>query len=118
MSKKLSSSFTKLKAMKNAPTKFSASTTPGSRILPSKTDDASIELRIDAGHFDKTTKLLNVVLQVNSQAKSPALVEFRKKEGTHAKLATETFDTSATDKVAEANRILDSLERKAKEKLG
>jgi hypothetical protein len=29
--------------------------------------------RIDAGHYDAVTKKFNVVLQVNAQAKNPAL---------------------------------------------
>ncbi|KAL8850895.1 MAG: hypothetical protein Q9221_004208 [Calogaya cf. arnoldii] len=118
MSKTISSSITKIRSIPNGPTKFSASAKPGSRLLPSRTMDASVEVRIDAGHFDENTKRLNVVLQVKSQAKSPALVDFKKKEGTHAKLATESFDTTAKDKDAEADRVYDSMESQAKEKLG
>lgn len=41
-----------------------------SREVPPKSKDASIQLRIDAGHFDSTTGRLKVAIQVNSQARS------------------------------------------------
>jgi hypothetical protein len=75
MSKVLGTFVQKAKAIKNAPAKFSAAAIEGSRILPSKTKDAEFQLRVDASHYDESTKHLNVVLQVNSQAKSPALKE-------------------------------------------
>ena len=109
--------FTKLKGIKNAASKFSASAAEGNRIVPSKTKDAEYQVRIDAGHFDPSTKRLNVVLQVNSQAKSPGLVDWVKKNSTHTKLATATFNTDANDKNAELSRVLDLLKSKAKESL-
>ena len=56
-----------------------------------------------------------MVLQVNSQAKSPGLQDWTKKNSTHGKLATESFDTNAKDKAAETKRVLESLEKQAKE---
>ena len=117
MSKAIDTAFAKLKTMNNAASKFSASAAEGNRILPSKTKDAEYQIRIDAGRFDPATKRLNVVLQVNSQAKSPGLVDWVKKNSTHAKLATATFDTSAGDKNAELSRVMDALKRNAKESL-
>jgi hypothetical protein len=55
------------------------------------------------------TKKLNVVLQVNSQAKSPVLRDWARKHSTHEKLGTESFDTAAADKNAEFVRVVDSL---------
>jgi hypothetical protein len=75
MSKVLGAFVKKAQAIKNAPAKFSAGAAQGTRILPSKTKDAEFQLRLDAGHYDESTKHLSVVLQVNSQAKSPALKE-------------------------------------------
>ncbi|KAL8757397.1 MAG: hypothetical protein Q9184_004220 [Pyrenodesmia sp. 2 TL-2023] len=114
MSKAISAAFTKLKNINNLATKFSASAVEGHRIVPSRTKDADFEVRIDAGRYDPTTKALNVVLQVNSQAKSPALKEWARKNSTHAKLATATFKTDAEDKEAEALRMLEELEEQAK----
>jgi hypothetical protein len=109
MSKVLAAFAQKAGAIKNASTKFTATTVEGHRIIPSKTKDADFQLRIDAGHYDATTKRLNVVLQVNSEAKSPALKEFIKKNSTHGKLATASFDTEATDKNAEYSRLIEEL---------
>lgn len=117
MSKAIDSAITKFKISKNAASKFTASAAPGNRIVPSKTKDAEFQVRIDAGHFDPSTKRLNVVLQVNSQAKSPALVDWLKKNSTHAKLATATFKTDANDSNAELSRMLDALRSQAKENL-
>jgi hypothetical protein len=75
-------------------------------------NDADYELRIDAGDLVKTKR--NVVLQVNTQAKSTALKDWLKKQGTHTKLATASFDTAAADPEAEARRVLDELEKEAK----
>lgn len=117
MSKAIEAAFTKLKGIKNAASKFSISAVEGHRLIPSQTKDAEYQVRIDAGHFDPSTKNLNVVLQVNSQAKSPGLVDWVKKNSTHGKLATTTFNTDASDKTAELNRVLDELKSKAKENL-
>lgn len=117
MSKAISAAFTKLKGINNLASKFSASAVEGNRIVPSRTKDADFGVRIDAGHYDASTKTLNVVLQVNSQAKSPALKEWARKNTTHAKLATSTFKTDAEDKEAEALRMLKDLEEKAKENI-
>ena len=117
MSKAIDAAFAKLKNVKNAASKFSASAAEGNRILPSRTKDAEYQIRIDAGRFDPVTKRLNVVLQVNSQAKSPGLVDWAKKNSTHGKLAAATFDTSADDKNAELSRVMESLQKSAKENL-
>ena len=117
MSKAIEASLTKLKGIKNAASKFSASAAEGSRIIPSRTKDAEIQLRIDAGHLDPQTNRLNVALQVNSQAKSPALVDWVRKNSTHSNLATATFDTKAQDKNAELNRMMEELRQEAKEKV-
>lgn len=114
MSKAITAAISKLKNINNLASKFSASAVEGQRIVPSRTKDADFEVRIDAGRYDKTTKALNVVLQVNSQAKSPALRDWARKNTTHAKLATATFKTDAEDKEAEALRMLEELEEEAK----
>ena len=93
--------------------------TPGSRILPvDKRDDARAELRIDAG--EKIGDKKNLVLQVNSQAQSPALKEFVAKNGrgTHAKLAVASDDTKAADQTAELERVVADMNEQAKAKLG
>lgn len=114
MSKALQEFFSKVKNNFDVATKLKASHTSGGRILPSRTqkNDADYELRIDAGDLVKTKR--NVVLQVNTQAKSTALKDWLKKQGTHAKLATASFDTAAADPEAEARRVLDELEKEAK----
>ena len=113
MSKALQEFFSKVKNNFDVATKFKASHTSGSRILPSRTqkNDADYELRIDA---ELTVNKRNIVLQVNTQAKSTALKDWLKKRGTHAKLATVSFDTAAADPEAEAQRALDELEKEAK----
>ena len=114
MSKAIDAAITKFQAVKNAASKFSAGAHEGSRIMPSPTKDEEFQLRIDAGRLDPKTQGLNVALQVNSQAKSPGLVDWVKKNSTHAKLATATFDTKAEDKNAEMNRVMEELKEKAK----
>lgn len=118
MSKVLGSFVQKAQAIKNAPSKFSNAAAEGSRLIPSRTKDADFQLRIDAGRYDADTKRLNVVLQVNSQAKSPALKDWVKKNSTHGKLATASFDTAAEDKQAEYLRMLHELEEQGKKNLG
>ena len=76
---------------------------------------APYQLRIDAGELVENRRTL--VLQVNSQAKSTALKNWVQKMGTHAKLATAYFDTTAADPDAEAQRALNELEEQAKENL-
>lgn len=117
MSKALSENLNKIKAIKNAASKFSASASEGSRLLPSKNKDDAFQVRIDAGRYDQATKKLNVVLQVNSQASSPGLKDFIKKNSTHGKLATAQFDTAAPDKAAEMQRVIAELEAKGKQNL-
>ena len=117
MSKVLGTFVQKAQAIKNAPSKFTAAATEGNRILPSRTKDAEFQLRLDAGHYDESTKHLNVVLQVNSQAKSPALKEWVSKNSTHGKLATASFDTAAQDPEAEYIRVLKELEEAAQHNL-
>ncbi|KAJ9624422.1 hypothetical protein H2203_005189 [Taxawa tesnikishii (nom. ined.)] len=117
MSKAIRDSLAKIKATKSAPSKFTPAAREGSRIFPSKDKDAEYQVRIDAGKYDDKTKKLNVVLQVNSQAKSPGLKDFVKRNTTHGKLATAQFDTEAADKQKEMERVLAELEQGAKEKL-
>lgn len=100
---------TKLLGTKNAASKFVASAVEGSRLIPSKTKDAEVQVRIDAGHYDPVTKKLNVVLQLNSQATTPVFKEYIKKHGTHAKLATAQFDTATEDPDKEFSKVVDEL---------
>lgn len=118
MSKAIGTFVQKAKSLSGAASKFTAAAADGNRILPSKSKDAEFQCRIDAGRYDSSTQKLNVVLQINSQAKSPALKDWARKKSTHDKLATEVFDTNAKDKDAELDRVLASLEAQAKSKLG
>lgn len=116
MSKALEKAISQLKAISNGPSKFSAGAKQGDRIIPSKTKDASIPVRIDAGKYDDETKRLSVNMQVNTQAKT-GLADWRKKNTSHAKLATEEFDTATADPDMEYQRVLKSLMEKGKEEL-
>jgi hypothetical protein len=118
MSKAIGTFIQKTKSLSGAASKFTPSVSDGNRILPSKSKDAEFQCRIDAGRYDPSTQKLNVVLQINSQAKSPALKDWARKKSTHDKLATEVFDTNAEDKNVELDRVLASLEAQAKSKLG
>lgn len=118
MSKALDSFFQKAQAIKNAGAKFTSHATEGVRIVPSPPKDADFQLRIDAGRYNSETKRLNVVLQVNKEAKSPGLKDWQQKHTTHAKLATSSFDTTATDKKAEYERVLRELTKAAKDRIG
>ncbi|OOF98352.1 hypothetical protein ASPCADRAFT_128508 [Aspergillus carbonarius ITEM 5010] len=118
MSKAIGSFVEKAKDIKNGPSKFTSTAVEGSRFIPSRTKDAEFQFRIDAGHYDENTKRLNVALQVNSQAKSPVLKDWIKKHSTHENVATASYDTSATDKKAEYNRVLLELADKGRENLG
>ncbi|KMP09295.1 hypothetical protein CIHG_08759 [Coccidioides immitis H538.4] len=117
MSKALDAAKTQLRNIKNAPGKFTEHVVEGTRIIPSMTKDHQIPVRVDAAKYDAMTKLLNVVLQVNSKPQSPGLQEWIKKHSTHAKLATAKFDTAAEDKNAEYHRVLDELIAQGKENL-
>lgn len=94
--------------------------TPGKRIAPPQAgdNDAKYGLRLDAGetHDGKKT----IYLQVNTQAKSDALKNFKKKNGTHANLATGTIDVNTPEedqkKVAEV--FWKGVSSEAKSKLG
>lgn len=118
MSKALTNFAQLAQNVKNAPSKFTGAATEGSRLLPSVTKDAQFQLRIDAGHYNAETKRLNVNLQVNAQANSPALKEWVKKNTTHEKLATASFDTNAENKHAEYVRVVNELVQIGKQKLG
>ena len=118
MAKAITAFVQKTLALTNASSKFTAAAVEGSRILPTKKKDAEFQCRIDAGHYDSATKKLNVILQVNTQAKSQGLKDWVKKNSTHAKLGTETFDTAAEDQNAELVRVLGSLEAQGKAKVG
>ena len=117
MSKALDSFFQKAQAVKNASGKFTASAAEGNRIIPSPPKDADFQLRIDAGRYNPATKKLNVILQVNREAKSPGLQDWARKHTTHDKLATASFDTSARDKQAEFDRVLAALKDEAKQNI-
>jgi len=90
----------------------------GNRIIPSRTKNADFQLCINTGHYDEETKRLNIILQVNLQAKSPALKDYIKKSTTYEKFAAISFDTSADDKQAEYERVLAELEKEGKKNLG
>ncbi|KKY21676.1 hypothetical protein UCRPC4_g03442 [Phaeomoniella chlamydospora] len=92
--------------------------TPGNRIAPPRTEDARLELRIDAGEVINGKK--RVYLQVNSQAKTKALKEFIKKYGTHANLAVGEIDedTPEAERGDEFQRLFSSLHEQACSKLG
>ncbi|GBF62306.1 hypothetical protein TMEN_4844 [Trichophyton mentagrophytes] len=120
MSKVVVGFFTKIKKNFNIAKRFKATFTPGSRILPSKTakNDEDYQLRLDAGELIDN-RWLNIVLQVNSQAKSPGLRTWLKKngKGTHGQLAISRFDTLAEDEEKETERVLTDLLTKAKDEL-
>ncbi|OBT87172.1 hypothetical protein VE02_04726 [Pseudogymnoascus sp. 03VT05] len=97
--------------------KAKTSSKKGSRIIPSRTKDADFQCRIDTGRYDELTKRLDVVLQVNSQAKSPALQKWIRENSTHGKLATASSDTTAKDQNAEYDRMLYELQEIAKANL-
>lgn len=108
MSKAIGDFVQKAHGIKNASAKFTASVGEGSRIIPTPRHDANFQFRIDAGHHNANTKELNVVLQINAQAKSPALQNWARKRSIHDKLATASFNTSAEDKEAEYKSPSDS----------
>ncbi len=114
MSKAIANFFTKTKQSFDMVKKFGANLTAGSRIVPSRTSqkDAEYQLRIDAGELVNGKR--NVYLQVNSQAKATGLKDWVRQNGTHANLASATFDTTAADLEAESERVLDELEKDAK----
>ncbi|KAB8356447.1 hypothetical protein FH972_024030 [Carpinus fangiana] len=91
--------------------------TPEQRVLPKKysKDDKDADLRIDAG--EKIGDNQNVVLQVNSGAKSEVLQK-KQPHKYHSKLATGSFNTKAEDKEAEIQKLIDQLKDEAEDKLG
>ncbi|KAL2382999.1 hypothetical protein RJ035_005883, partial [Blastomyces gilchristii] len=115
MSKALETARTQLKSIQNGASKFTASLIEGTRIVPSRNKDKNVPVRVDAGKYNAMTKLLNVVLQVNSKPQSPGLEAWVKKHSTHGKLATAQFNTAADDKNAEYHRVMDELITKGKE---
>ena len=117
MSKAITNFFTKTKQNFDMAKKFGANMTAGSRIVPSQTaqKDAEYQLRIDAGEIVDGKR--NVYLQVNSQAKSPGLKDWVRQNGTHTNLASATFDTTVADPEAESNRVLDELQKDAKDNI-
>jgi len=119
MSKVVAEFFTKVVGNPTLLKKFIGALTPGQRIVPNKNqkDDASYQFRIDAGEVPKGTHLQNIVLQVNTQAKSTALKNWIKKHTSHGKLATTSFDTKAADVDKEVKRALGELEKMAKENI-
>lgn len=117
MSKAIDQFITKLRGIPNAVSKFRINLAQGSRILPSKSKDAENSLRIDTLFVNKPANQLGVVMQVNSQAKSPSLADWAKKHSTHGRLATAIFNTEAPDKEAELERVLETLAADGKENL-
>lgn len=118
MSGTLKDFFRNAQANFNLKNKFAAAWAAGSRILPSRSakNDANYELRIDAGELINN-RHRNLVLQVNSQAKNTTLKEWVRKNGSHAKLATASFDTEAEDPDEEVKRVIAELERQAKDNI-
>ena len=116
MSKAVKSFFSKVADTWSMATKFK-NVTPGHRIVPPRQakNDASFQFRIDAGELVGDEQ--HVDLQVNTEATSPALRDWRRKNGSHAKLATSSFNTTAADPDAEAERVLKDLEEQAKKNL-
>jgi hypothetical protein len=100
--------------------KFFAKQTPGKRIAPPKTagSDIKFELRFDAGEVVNGNK--TVYLQVNSQAKNDALKKFRRKNGTHANLATAFIEEDTPeDKQEEAfKKMWEEIDTQVRERLG
>ncbi|KAL4934339.1 uncharacterized protein BDV17DRAFT_286056 [Aspergillus undulatus] len=99
--------------------KLFAKQTPGKRNAPVQADDndAKIQLRLDAGEVKDGKN--QVILQVNFQAKNETLVAYRKKNGTHAKLATGTIDenTPAESQEGVARKFMENLIKKARDNL-
>lgn len=95
----------------------------GRRPYPSHTTkkDEVNECRIDQGHvFDDDATTYQIVLQANSQAKSPGLQNLVRKYSSHAILATFTIDKSENDgKGPSVSKIREGLladfERREKE---
>lgn len=93
---------------------------PGARILPNnlQRENAKYELRLDAGEVKHGLK--HLCLQVNSEAKSPVLKEFKGKHTTHANLATTSIkvDTPIEKQKEELCRALKDLQTQYKSKIG
>lgn len=117
MSKMLESARTQLKNIKNGASKFTESAIEGARIVPSKSKDSIVPVPGDAGKYNSSTKMLNVVMQVNSKPHSPGLETWIKRHSTYGKLATAQFNTAADDKTAEYDRVVDELLAKGKQNL-
>ncbi|KAK2758771.1 hypothetical protein FQN54_003463 [Arachnomyces sp. PD_36] len=110
MSGALKDFFPKVKKNFNLGKKFKSMFAAGSRILPSRTskNDTEYQLRLDAGELIGN-RYRQIILQINTQAKTPGLRDYMRKHGTHAKLAVAQFDTQAEDEDAEVDRVLDDL---------
>ncbi|KAJ8130482.1 hypothetical protein O1611_g3143 [Lasiodiplodia mahajangana] len=78
------------------------------------TSDASSALMLDN---DPKTKKLDVHLQVNAEAATPGLKDWAKRNSTHGKLATTSFDTSAGDLTAELHKMMDEMVEQGSENL-
>jgi hypothetical protein len=117
MSKPVKDFFKKVNQNIDIGKKLAGNYESGGRIVPSKTakNDADYQLRIDAGELVDNRR--NVVLQVNTQAKATPLKSWLRKNSSHGKLATASFDTAAKDQKAETARVLAELEKKAKDNL-
>jgi hypothetical protein len=117
MSKPVQDFFKKVNQNIDIGKKLAGNYESGGRIVPSKTakNDADYQLRIDAGELVDNRR--NVVLQVNTQAKATPLKSWLRKNSSHGKLATASFDTAAKDQKAETARVLAELEKKAKDNL-
>jgi hypothetical protein len=120
MPKAIAKFFDMVQTNRDLSERLKAACVAGRRILPSSTrkKDEEFELRIDAGELIDD-RYRNVDLQVNSQAKTPGLLRWAKRNGrgTHGKLATARVDTQADDEEEEAQRVLDDLQEQADEKI-
>jgi hypothetical protein len=93
--------------------------TPGSRLLPSRTDknDAEYQCRIDVGEEIKDKPGYYVYFQVNNLARSEGLNDWLKKNP-HENLATAKINRKATDEErSEGKRVMSELIDRVKENL-
>jgi len=92
---------------------------PGQRVVPSKSwkNDEEHQYRVDAGETIDGRK--NLYLQINSQATSPVLKEYVRKNGTHAKVATVPIEVNTpVEKQKEAaDKVMDMMAKELRSKL-
>lgn len=117
MAKAVGNAIKQLREIKNGASKFTAAAVEGSRIVPNRSKDHQNPIRIDAGHFDPIKNELHVAAQVNSQAEDSVFIDWLKKNGSHANIATGIFNTAAEDQSAEYVKLLDGIEIGATENI-